>query len=273
MKKFVSIRDNSFGHVPISNSPTIPLPGIESPIEWDRTSPVTKDTIYTDEFIRTAPEGARIWLIEPNPPLRRWVRENQARFSEVWTCDREDLEEIPHARLLPHAGCWIAPSDRRIWPKSRGVSTIASIKRGAGGYNLRHLAIRAFPQIDAYGTEYTQLPGVHHQDKIAALRDYRFHLVIENCRRDYFFTDKLIDCFVTGTIPIYWGCPSIGDFFNTKGMIQLPGPNPLEPLGQFLATTIWCDAYGETEKAIAYNFERAKKYVLTEDTIASHLIP
>ena len=37
--------------------------------------------------------------------------------------------------------------------------------------------------------------------------------------KDYYFTEKLLDCFLSGTIPIYWGCPSIGDFFNTKGMI------------------------------------------------------
>ena len=39
--------------------------------------------------------------------------------------------------------------------------------------------------------------------KIDGLKDYRFSVVIENCKRDYWFTEKLIDCFVTGTIPIY----------------------------------------------------------------------
>ena len=49
------------------------------------------------------------------------------------------------------------------------------------------------------------------KDKIDGLRDYRYHFCIENIKRDYWFTEKLIDCFVTGTIPIYWGCPSIFD--------------------------------------------------------------
>ena len=29
----------------------------------------------------------------------------------------------------------------------------------------------------------------------------------------------LINCFVHGVVPIYWGAPSIGDFFNISGVI------------------------------------------------------
>ena len=58
--------------------------------------------------------------------------------------------------------------------------------------------------------------------------DYRFSIVIENCKRDYWFTEKLIDCLRTGTIPIYWGCPSIGDFFDIRGFILFDDINDLE---------------------------------------------
>ena len=30
---------------------------------------------------------------------------------------------------------------------------------------------------------------------------------------------KITDCFVTGTIPVYWGSPSIGKHFNIDGII------------------------------------------------------
>jgi hypothetical protein len=33
------------------------------------------------------------------------------------------------------------------------------------------------------------------------------------------FTEKLVDCFRTKTIPIYKGCPNIKDFYNKKGII------------------------------------------------------
>ena len=35
-----------------------------------------------------------------------------------------------------------------------------------------------------------------------------------NGRGDYEFDEKLIDCFLTGTVPIFWGCPSIDKFFK-----------------------------------------------------------
>jgi len=34
------------------------------------------------------------------------------------------------------------------------------------------------------------------------------------------FTEKIVDCFRTKTIPIYKGCPNIKDFYNEKGIIK-----------------------------------------------------
>ncbi len=38
-------------------------------------------------------------------------------------------------------------------------------------------------------------------------------------RADYYFSAKLINCFVHGVVPIYWGAPSIANFFNISGML------------------------------------------------------
>ena len=46
-----------------------------------------------------------------------------------------------------------------------------------------------------------------------------FHVAIENVRQPHYFTEKLLDCFLTNTMPIYWGCPNIGAYFDTSGMI------------------------------------------------------
>jgi hypothetical protein len=43
--------------------------------------------------------------------------------------------------------------------------------------------------------------------------------VIENVVDDCWFTEKLLDSFLSGTIPIYCGCPTIGDFFDLQGML------------------------------------------------------
>jgi hypothetical protein len=264
----LSIRDRAFGHSPLSNGPIPPVVSGSDLIEWDRESPAVVETIYTDAEIFTAPAGVRVWLLEPihgRPDAYEFLLKRAPEFREVWTHDRELLSLIPNGRFIPFGGCWIAPEDRRIWPKTKGISTIVSNKRGSEAYEMRHEAVRRFTQIDAYGVNYT--PLAH---KIDGLRDYRFQLVIENVRADWWFTEKLIDCFMTGTIPIYWGCPDIGKFFNKDGMFWFKNLNEVEYLlkHDFLST----DCYDRRINAIRDNFERAKAYCLAEDYIARNLL-
>jgi hypothetical protein len=56
-------------------------------------------------------------------------------------------------------------------------------------------------------------------DKSEGLIPYMYSIVLENDKYPSYFTEKLTDCFVTGTIPIYRGAPDIGDYFDTSGMI------------------------------------------------------
>eukprot|EP00620_Florenciella_sp_RCC1587_P021099 CAMPEP_0182561832 /NCGR_PEP_ID=MMETSP1324-20130603/4262_1 /TAXON_ID=236786 /ORGANISM="Florenciella sp., Strain RCC1587" /LENGTH=60 /DNA_ID=CAMNT_0024774579 /DNA_START=220 /DNA_END=399 /DNA_ORIENTATION=+ len=46
-----------------------------------------------------------------------------------------------------------------------------------------------------------------------------FHIAIENVKSNGYFTEKLLDCFLTRTVPLYWGCPNIGEYFEVEGMI------------------------------------------------------
>ena len=55
-------------------------------------------------------------------------------------------------------------------------------------------------------------------EKHEGLGEYCFSVAMENVRENYYFTEKLIDCFLTETIPIYWGCPKIGEIFDVRGM-------------------------------------------------------
>lgn len=55
--------------------------------------------------------------------------------------------------------------------------------------------------------------------KSEGLAPYRFSVVIENSREKGYFSEKLIDALMCRTVPIYWGAPDIGDYFDTEGMI------------------------------------------------------
>jgi hypothetical protein len=49
--------------------------------------------------------------------------------------------------------------------------------------------------------------------KYRGLIDYRYSFCAENKSIPNYFTEKIIDCFLCWTKPIYWGCPNIGDYF------------------------------------------------------------
>jgi hypothetical protein len=53
------------------------------------------------------------------------------------------------------------------------------------------------------------------------LKDYMFSICWENSIYPGYFTEKILDCFATGTIPIYRGDPEIGSVFNMDGIILL----------------------------------------------------
>ena len=48
---------------------------------------------------------------------------------------------------------------------------------------------------------------------------HEFHVAIENTKNVNYFTEKIIDAFLTKTIHIYRGCPNIGEFFDINGII------------------------------------------------------
>ena len=58
------------------------------------------------------------------------------------------------------------------------------------------------------------------EDKISFLRDYKFSLAFENVSHEGYCTEKIIESFVAGTIPIYWGDPDISKYFNKNAFIN-----------------------------------------------------
>lgn len=46
-------------------------------------------------------------------------------------------------------------------------------------------------------------------------------MVVENVRQRNYFSEKLIDALLTRTVPVYWGCPNIGDYFDSAGFVLI----------------------------------------------------
>lgn len=257
----LNLRDRNFPQSPYSC-----VAGVAPRLAWDRSCRQPGPTIFTDRFLNDAlPRSAprRIaWLLEPRAIFSQsyaWVSANHGLFERVWSHDLELLARLPNGRWLPAAGTWIPATDRGVHAKSKLCSFIASNKRRAPGHLLRQRVRQRLPStVDAFGRGFRELPR-----KVDGLRDYRFSIAVENCRRDTYFTEKLIDCFLTGTIPIYWGTKRVLEHFDSKGILFFDDVEDLLPLLPKLDE----GEYQRRRSAVLQNYELARRFEAAENFI------
>jgi hypothetical protein len=123
-----------------------------------------------------------------------------------------------------------------------------------GHQNRLNWAQKLQGQVDFYGRGFNEI-----QSKEEGLADYMFSVAIENASYGTYFTEKIQDCFATGTIPIYYGSPDIGKFFNPKGIIFLTE--------DFDVSSLTLELYYDKLEAVKDNLERVQNYPINEDYI------
>jgi len=94
-----------------------------------------------------------------------------------------------------------------------------------GGFRDRRDSIfdtvGTYKKVDSGGRYRNNLEnGRPVDDKYAFQLDYRFSLALENASMRGYTTEKIMDAWAAGTIPIYWGNPYIGQEFNSKAFIN-----------------------------------------------------
>ena len=257
-----SIKDDMFSHAFSSSgwhNPTF--------FEWDRVTQHGDILFFTDTSVVCAPQIPSLkkyaWLIESpvvTPHAYQFVKDNPTIFDKIFTHSNEILE-LPNSHLVPIGGCLIDDIDISVnHGKTKLISMMYSFKRFAPGHELRYQIVNRYSDfIDIMGSGKT---GVTVK-KINSCKDYAFSIAIENCKKDYYFTEKIIDCFLTGTVPIYWGCPSIGKFFNLDGFFTF---DTIDDLHKIIGDqNMLMDFYGEKSDILLENYERALKYKIAED--------
>lgn len=229
--------------------------------------------VFTDNQIMNLAPSHRAthkiaWLIEPPVLISKmqsksfydFIINNHRIFDMIFTYDTRLLSLGNKFRYVPFGTTWIWPEHRKIYEKSKMTSIIASNKNITAGHKLRHQVIDKFrDRFDAVlGRKYQPF-----ENKWDGLKDFRYSVVIENEMVDIFFTEKLMDCFMTGTVPIYWGTKGISEIFDTDGFIYF---NNLDELENIL-DTITEDDYLARRRAIKNNFNIAMRYLRPENTM------
>lgn len=214
-------------------------------------------------------------LIEPRclrPENYKNLDNNHVRLylKNVLTYDRQLLEKYPDkCRFYPLGGSSIAFHKWGIYPKTKNICMILSEKTQTEGHKLRHRIYERYKDsglIDFYGAG----AGRPFESKFDVLKDYRYCIVVESCFEDFYFTEKLIDPISVGTVPFYYGCPSIENYFENAGMWNFRN---MEDLAYCIGHTVGGLASGGWYGWALYNhiqqtnLEQAKKYRIAEDYI------
>ncbi len=71
-------------------------------------------------------------------------------------------------------------------------------------------------EIDIFGRGFNEI-----KYKEDGLLPYKFSVAIENMPLPFWVTEKLYDCYLTHTFPLYYDCPNIDRFFNKEAYAKL----------------------------------------------------
>lgn len=196
-------------------------------------------------------------LVEPRviiPEVYAFVEEHSNNFKYIFTHDDKILNKCSNAKLLIYGQITAEYPDPE---KTKDISMVCSNKTFCEGHRQRNEIAKALKGVtDTYG----QFDGGAFCDFKDFLEGYRFNVAMENCSIGYYFSEKLCNCFASRIIPIYWGCPNIGEYFDTSGMILLEDYKNIPMVVKALKEYGIEKAYEEKKEAIERNFKEVQKY-------------
>ena len=99
-----------------------------------------------------------------------------------------------------------------------------------GGGRVRNLfydKLSEYKVVDS-GGHFRNNVGGSVGNKIEFLSHYKFSICMENSKTQGYISEKLVDCFEAGTIPIYYGDDTVLELLNSKSYIHIKNEDEFE---------------------------------------------
>ncbi len=210
--------------------------------------------------------GRLVFVASEPPNVKRYDAAFLDQFGVVLTTDPDTSHEgrrFTQVGLPWHVGAWSSDGTLLARPmtfrdfkifrpqKAKLVSVVSSNKAFTEEHRARLRFVTELKEhfgdrMDVFGR------GINDfGDKLQVLAPYRYHIALENCAIDHYWTEKLADPFLTLTYPIYHGCRNVGEYF---------------PEGSFTAIDIYNSAAAiETIERIIQSDEAERAKPLLEE--------
>jgi hypothetical protein len=143
--------------------------------------------------------------------------------------------------------------------KPHSISTVCSSKQQKHTlhqkrYDFTQKLKAAIPELDVFGHGVRPI-----RDKAEAIDPYRYHIAIENHRCDHHWTEKVSDAFLGWSLPIYYGCTNLKDYFPQDSFVEID-INDLENSAETINRLIEGNEYEKRLPAI----KKARDLVLNQ---------
>ncbi len=112
------------------------------------------------------------------------------------------VAQIPMRKTCDVSMVWSGKKGRYTWLRRR--------------YDFMCRIRKDLAKLDVFGRGIRAL-----DDKAEALNDYRYHIAIENHVGLHHWTEKLSDPFLGFSLPFYYGCPNVREYFPEQSFIEI----------------------------------------------------
>lgn len=206
------------------------------------------------------------------------IKDNPQAYTYLLT-QYPELLTLPNSVKLIGNGSFVDPVPNL--KKKFGVSIVMTNRNVAPGHPLRHELYARRKEVkipfDIYrGTwngfepseDTIQMPPWPNKKWKVHVFDCMFHICIEGFRNEYYYSEKLIDCLITKTVPIYWGCTEIHKYFNTRGIFLVKTVNEIIDLCNYLKEGDYYNMLPYVED----NYQRGLKVYKYEDILRDAML-
>ncbi len=190
------------------------------------------DLLEITKPIKAVCRDGGFWIIPYEPPVDcyRYFTESYKYFDCVFTQAVDLAEDVERKvireryPLLPlvemdYQEISDLATDLKFTKQNR-VSAVISSASNLQGHKLRmnfmDFLKNANLDFDRFGSGINWIP-----QKKDALLPYKYSIGMENSAIPFYCTEKIADCFACLTMPIYWGCPNITEYFPKESMILI----------------------------------------------------
>ena len=172
------------------------------------------------------------------PPLSQYHKDYIYILTTL--CEEENYLYVPFFLLSPHLYL------NRKYTNNNRPYLLAycngnPIKEGQEMFNIfvEKTSVSTCHSFNCYGnypeTKQPKIEGSWSTSEIIdTYKNYKFIIAMENIQKDGYVTEKIINAFYSGAIPIYWGASNVNEFFNKKAFINVSDFNTFEDCVEYV---------------------------------------